>query len=379
MPTTIYLDNNATTRPRPEVLEAMNEHWRASFANPGSHHALGRSARRALEDARETMASILQADTSEIIFTSGGTESTNLALLGFAQATSPGGILLTAGEHLASLECCRTLERDREFWLQFLDVDSNGRLQHDQLLNLDASDLRMATVILAHNETGVVQELRLLAEFCRERGVPLHVDAVQAVGKIPVSFAELGCTAMSLAAHKFHGPRGIGALLLRRGTKLPPLLRGGHQESEHRPGTEPVALAVGMAKALELWHGDQTTRTQHMQQRRDELQVGLLKSIPHAVVNGIGAERLPNTLNISFVGVDAEALLVNLDLAGICCSLGSTCASGSTMPNQALVAMGLSEDVYRSAIRFSVSFETTSEEIQLAIERISRIVERMLS
>ncbi len=376
MPTTIYLDNNATTRPLPEVIEAMNEHWRSSFGNPGSQHALGRTARRALEDARETIANILEADPSEVIFTSGGTESTNLALLGFSQALQPGVILLTAGEHLASLECCRSLERDRGFILQFLGVDSDGRLQPGQLSALSTTDVRMATLILAHNETGVVQDLRPMSEFCQGRGIPLHVDAVQAVGKMPVSFADLGCTAMSLAAHKFHGPRGIGALLLRRGTKLPPLLRGGHQESEHRPGTEPVALAVGMAKALELWQRDQAGRMETMRTRRDELQKRLLKNIPGAVVNGSLTERLPNTLNISFPGVDAEALLVNLALAGICCSLGSTCASGSTTLNQALVAMGLPEDVYRSAIRFSVSFETTAEEIETAVERISAIVRR---
>ncbi len=377
MPTSIYLDNNATTRPLPEVLDAMNEHWRASFANPGSHHGLGRTARKALEDSREKIASILEADPSEVIFTSGGTESTNLAIQGFAQAMSPGAILLTEGEHLASMECCRTLERERGFRLECLQVDSHGMLKPEQLSEFADSDLRMATVILAHNETGVIQDLQRISEFCRERGIPLHVDAVQAVGKIPVSFAGLACTAMSLAAHKFHGPRGIGALLLRRGTTLPPLLRGGHQESEHRPGTEPVALAVGMATALECWHRDQSQRTRLMRERRDELQAGLLETCPNAVVNAMGANRLPNTLNISFPGIDAEALLVNFDLAGICCSLGSTCASGSTLPNQTLVAMGLPEEVYRSAIRFSVSFETTAEEIATAVQRVSQIVERM--
>jgi cysteine desulfurase len=205
----------------------------------------------------------------------------------------------------------------------------------------------------------------------------LHVDAEQVVGKIPVNFQELGATALSLGAHKFHGPRGIGALLLRKGVELSPWLFGGHQEQGRRPGTEPVALIAGMAKALEIWHADQDRRTARVKDLRDRLQQGLEKTCGRVVINGSLEHRLPNTLNISFPGLDGEALLVALDLEGIACSLGSTCASGSTEPAPSLVAMGLSEEIYRSAVRFSLAFDNTEEEITEAIPRIAAVVKRL--
>jgi cysteine desulfurase len=347
-----------------------------SFANPGSRHSLGRKARRVLEEARESIAAILGARPKEVIFTSGGTESTNMALLGLA-AGQPGTIALTQGEHPATRECCLWLQRNRGWKQLILQVDGAGRLQTGQFDALPWEELRMVAVILAHNETGVIQDLGPLAGYCQRQSIPLHVDAVQAVGKIPVSFRDLGATALSLGAHKFHGPRGIGALLLKEGVELSPTVFGGHQEQGRRPGTECVALIAGMAKALELWHANQEERTAQTRSLRNQLQKGLESQCPPVVINGSQEHRLPNTLNISFPGLDGEALLVALDLEGIACSLGSTCASGSTEPAPSLVAMGLREEVYRSAVRFSVAFDNTENEISEAIPRIAAVVNRL--
>jgi cysteine desulfurase len=371
----IFLDHNSTTRPLPEVLDAMSAHWRDSFANPGSRHAEGRTARRSLEDARERIAAILGARPGEVIFTSGGTEAINLAVLGLTPA-NPATVLLTAGEHPATREACRSLER--QGWrLCFVDIDSDGRIVEDPLDDLPWSDIRLATVILAHNETGVIQDTRALAVRCERFGVPLHLDAVQAVGKMPVNFHNLNAAALSLGAHKFHGPRGIGALLLREGAALRPRQLGGHQESERRAGTEPVALAVGMAVALEQWQTQHEERESRLRELRDRLERGLERSCGPAVVNGSRVHRLPNTLNIAFPGVDGEALLVALDLAGIACSLGSTCASGSSEPAPVLLAMGCPPEVYSSSVRFSLSFENTLSEIDEAVNRIGQCVGRL--
>lgn len=374
-PARIYLDNNATTRPLPEVVETVERHLRDSFANPGSRHAEGRTARRVLESARETVARVLNADPDEVIFTSGGTESTNLALLGSTQCP-PATIALTAGEHPATIETCRWLS-GRGWKQQTLAVDEQGLLRPEQFDALPWNDLRVVTVILAHNETGVVQDLAPLGACCREHGVFFHVDAVQAVGKIPVDFQALGASSLALGAHKFHGPRGIGALLLRKDCRLSPSAFGGHQESGRRPGTECVPLAAGMATALARWDAQRAERNEHVRGLRDRLEAGLLRDCDPARVNGAAAPRLPNTLNIAFPGIDGEAALVGLDLEGIACSLGSTCASGSAEPAPALVAMHCPPEVYRSSIRFSLSFENTPGEIDEAIRRIARVVQRL--
>ncbi len=368
MKSTIYLDHNATTPPLPEVVDEVASVMRENYGNPGSRHREGRKSRQVLEECRENMAIWLGALASELIFTSGGTEANNLALRGLAQGP-PGTIVLSPGEHPSILQVCRALV-GQGWRLHELPVDSAGRLVLAEL----PSDTRLVVMILAHNETGVIQDVKPLAQACRARGIPLHLDGVQAVGKIPVDFHELGAATLSFGAHKFHGPRGIGGLLVREGTRLTPLLQGGHQETERRPGTEPVALIAGMARALQLWHSREAWHTVRMQQLRDHLQTLLCNHCAPAVVNGIDAPRLPNTLNISFPGVDGEALLVALDLEGIACSLGTTCASGSSEPAPILVAMGLSTDLYRSAVRFSLSFLNTHDELEIAAERIARVV-----
>ncbi len=371
MASQIYLDNNATTPSLPEVIEVVARVMRDAFGNAGSPHRVGRKARQILEESREHIASLLGANPKELIFTSGGTEANNLAIRGLTHGLS-GTIAISPGEHPSCLEVCRAPVM-RAWKLFRFPVDPSGRLTSVEL----PDETRLAAVILAHNETGVIQDVRPLAEATAARGVPLHLDGVQAVGKIDVDFHDLGATTLSFGAHKFHGPRGVGGLLVRERTRIFPLLYGGHQESERRAGTEPVALIAGMAKALELWHRNRIERTAAVMQLRDRLQSLLAENCSPAVINGLGAPRLPNTLNISFPGVDGEALLIALDLEGIACSLGSTCASGSAEPAPILVAMGLTPDLYRSAIRFSLSVLNTEDEIEDAAQRISAVVARL--
>ena len=371
----IYLDNNATTPVFAEVVDCMNEHWQLAFANPGSQHSFGRDARRVLEDAREGIAEILNADASEVIFTSGGTESINMAVYGLTLGRK-GTIALTAGEHPATIRSCQRASLNG-FQLIHLQVDGSGQILECQLENLPWQDLKLITLILAHNETGVIQNIRKIAELCEQHRVPLLLDAVQAVGKIPVNFQDTKATALAFGAHKFHGPRGVGGLLLRRGVQLPPFLEGGHQENGRRAGTEAVPLIAGMAKALQLWHQTSDDRTAKIASMRDRLQQLLCGTCGPVVVHAENTIRLPNTLSIAFTGLPGEAILVNLHLEEVACSLGSTCASGSAEPAPALLAMGLSKDVCNSSVRFSLSALNTMLEIEEAARRISGVINRM--
>ena len=401
----IDLDHNATTPPDPEVIAAMEVAWKEAYGNPGSRHSAGRRARRSLEEARELVASILGAQPSEVVFTSGGTEANNAAIFGLTPGRT-GMIALPEGEHPSVEMAVRRLE-SAGYSRFTLPHDEHGVLQTESLTDLDWSQLRLVTLLLAHNETGVIQPigkrvvfrsatdrpfaerkatlpadvsipvLDELASLCAEHQVPLHLDAVQAVGKIDVDFHSLGATTLSLGAHKFHGPRGIGALLIREGTRLGPLLFGGHQEREHRAGTEPVALAVGLAQALQIWHADRQRIREHLTNLRDRLAAQLVATCSPVVVHGAGAERLPNTLNVAFPGCDGEALLVALDLAGVCCSMGSACASGSSEPAPILLAMGCSRELALASLRFSLGRKNTFEEIDEAAQRSATVVQRM--
>lgn len=377
-PTRILLDSNATTRPLPEVIRCVADHLETSFANPGSRHAEGRRARQVLETSRESIADILGARPDEVCFVSGGTEASCLAILGLTgfPASEPGAVAISPGEHPATRETCRHLAA---FGWEIIELplDREGRLIETRYSTLPWQRLKLVSVILAHNETGVIQHTEPLAALCRQHGVPLHLDAVQAVGKIRVNFRELGAAALSLGAHKFHGPRGIGALLLAGGLRLTPQLFGGFQEKGLRPGTEPVALIAGMALALEQWHQNQDSRTRKLGELRDQLQAGLLQTCAPALVNGSQVHRLPNTLNIAFPGLEGEPLLVALDLAGIACSLGSACASGSAEPAPVLVAMQCEPEILQSSVRLTVSIDNTPAEIEEAIRRIAVVVHRL--
>ncbi|MDX1947871.1 MAG: cysteine desulfurase family protein [Pirellulaceae bacterium] len=381
-PTSIYLDHNATTPLDPRVLEAMARVWRECGANPASQHGPGRKARRVLEEARESIGTLLGAKTTgmeadHILFTSGGTEANNLALFGLAG--EPGGrLVVSAIEHPSIVGPADELRR-RGVDVQIAPVDAEGVVRVEALANLLETEkrLQLVSVMLANNETGVIQPVAEIAALCRERGVLMHTDAVQAVGKIPVSFRELGVAAMTVAPHKFHGPLGIGALVQRSEVKLAPQLFGGFQQQALRPGTESVALAAGFARALELWQEEAAEREARMRALRDELQQAIRSEIPEAVIIGEAAPRLPNVLNIAFPGLNRQALVMALDLAGVACSTGSACASGSSEPSPVLLAMGLSREVVEGSIRLSLGAFTTAAEVSEAACRISSCVKHL--
>ena len=372
----IDLDHNATTPLDPGVLEAMRPHWMAS-GNPESRHAAGRAARRALEGAREEVAGFLGAGPSEVVFTGGGTEANNLAIFGLAEAAGqgagPGHLVGSPVEHPAVAEPVARLEA--EGWIvDRPGVDGEGLADAGAMAGALRPGTRLATLILAHNETGAIQPVGDLARRAADRGVLVHTDAVQAAGRIPVHFGALGVATLAASAHKFHGPAGIGVLLVRKGVTLAPRLFGGGQQQGRRPGTPAVALAVGMAAALARWHGEAEARRARWVLLRDRLERGLIGALgPGAVVrNGPAdeARRLPQTLNVGFPGLDGDALLMQLDLAGVRASLGSACASGATTASPSLLAMGVPGDRLRSSVRFSLGAGTTEADIDEAVGRV---------
>jgi len=380
----INLDHNATTPPHPEVIETVARISRDAPANPGSRHAGGRAARRVLEQSRELIADVLGASPTEVKFTSGGTEANNLALFGFARGragTTAGAFATLDGEHPSIEEPLKELE-GRGWTRRTIPMDAHGlpAAGGTDISNAGvANEVAFVTMLLAHNETGVLRDLPPWAEVCTARRIPLHVDAVQAAGKIDVDFQASGATTMSIAAHKFRGPRGIGALLVRNGARLPARMFGGHQEDGVRPGTESTALAAGMARALELWREERDSLTSRLTQLRDRFEAGVLAAVPGSFVHAAQAPRLPNTANIAFPGRDGDALLVALDLAGVCASLGSACASGSAEPAPILLAMGAPPKIARASLRFSLGWTNTEAEIDDAVQRIARAAAGMRS
>jgi len=381
----IYLDNNATTPLLPEVADAMDQCLRSGYANPASQHAAGRRARRRLEQAREAIGRLLgarldSAHADQVIFTSGGTESNNLALLGLIQRnhahTTPGRLLISAIEHPSVVGAAAHLER-LGWCVDRVSVDHNCVIDLGELRSLMDPTVRLVSVMLGNNETGVIQPVVEVAAVCRAAGIPLHTDAVQAVGKLPVDFRELGVDALSCAAHKFHGPRGIGVLLVRWGVQIEPILHGSFQQAGLRPGTESVALAVGMQKALEIWHTERQQRSVRLTALRDRLEDRLLAGCPDAVIHDRDADRLPQTTNVSFPGVDRQALVAALDLAGVDCSTGSACASGSSEPSPVLRAMGTAKALLDGSIRLSLGCHTTVAEVEESANRILKAVNHL--
>ncbi len=376
--TTIDLDQNATTPLDPEVLEAMRPHWLAS-GNAESRHSLGRRARRAWDQAIETVARVLNALPIEVVFTSGGTEANNLALFGLADpARGPGHIVLSPIEHPAVAEPVARLKT-----LGF-EVD-RGSVNSEGITDVESMAIgpttRVATLILANNETGAIQPLPGLVAKAKSWSIPVHTDAVQAVGRIPVDFHALDVATLAFSAHKFHGPAGIGVLLVRKGVHLSPMFFGGGQQRGLRPGTVPVALAVGLSVALEKASRDGELRRARWTKMRDDLESGLIEALgpDHVIRNGPLSDelRLPQTLNVAFPGLDGDALLIGLDQAGIAASLGSACASGTTRPSPTLVAMGLPRNRLRSSVRLSFGAFTSEDEIRLAIGKITQVIDRI--
>jgi cysteine desulfurase len=381
----IYLDHNATTPIDPRVVEAMTRAWRDCGANPASQHASGRKARRVLEESREGIAELLGAktggmDADRVIFTSGGTEANNLALCGLLASTIGGSkpvpdvpLIVSSIEH-PSISTMAAYFEARGTTVRRHPVAGSGIVSTN-----DDLAAALVSIMLANNETGVTQPVETLAAKAHTQGSLVHTDAVQAVGKIRVHFGELGVDAMTVAPHKFHGPLGIGALVLKHGVKLQPQLHGGFQQEGLRPGTENVALAVGYHRALELAVSELPERESRMRSLRDELERLIRAPILDTVIIGEDAPRLPNTSCISFPGVDRQALVMALDLAAVACSTGSACASGSSEPSPTLLAMGLPKAVVDGAIRLSLGAFTTAPEVAEAARRILKAVNHLRS
>ena len=363
----IYLDANSTTPVLPEVWEAMRPYLTEHFGNPASAHAVGRKARQALEEARERIATLLDADPDEVIFTSGATESNNLALFGLS-GEPPATLLASPIEHPCVIEPLKQLA-SRGLHIEWLSVRSDGIAQ---MADRNVCPT-LGIIMLVNHETGAIQPVRQLVELF---DCPIHCDAAQAVGKMPVRFHQLGVASMSVSGHKFGAPKGIGLLLLRRGMKLHPRMFGGHQQQGRRPGTESPALAIGLATALDFNSTRLSATTTRVRMLRNRLLSTLAASCPPIVVNSPEQEDLasPFTLNISFPGCRAELLLMKLDLAGVACSTGSACSSGSLLPSPVLQAMGVPDAVLRSAMRFSFSYHTTESDIDEGSRRIVQAV-----
>ena len=381
MPEPIYLDHNATTPILPEVVEAMRACWAEPYLNPASQHIFGRAARRKLEDARDRVAELLGAASPDrVIFTSGGTEANNLAIRGLLQragsvsARIP-NLLISAIEHPSITTLTDHLSQTGHS-IDRLGVDANGVIRIDDLNEKLLADTRLVAAMLANNETGVIQPITELATICNALHIPLHVDASQAAGKLPLIFRDLGASTLTVAAHKFGGPLGIGALIVRHDVTLQPQLFGGFQQGGLRPGTESVALAVGLSTALELWNSHRRKWSSQLQKLRDHFE-SLLRDAPlkncRIQIIGTAASRLPNTSNIAFVGLDRQQLFLALDQAGVACSTGSACASGSSEPSPVHIAMGLEPDVISSALRFSFGISTTPAEVEESTRRIINV------
>jgi len=373
----IYLDNNATTQTAPEVLEAMRPFLSELYGNPSSMHTFGGQIHRKIEDARSQVAGLINADPSEIVFTSCGTESDNTALMSALEInTRKKHIITTRVEHPAVLNFCHHLGR-KGFRITYLPVGSKGELDPDLILKSVDDETALVSIMYANNETGVIFPIDEITRILADRGIMFHTDAVQAVGKIPVNVQETMIDMLSLSGHKIHAPKGIGALYVRKGTRFHPFIIGGHQEHGRRAGTENVASVIGLGKAAELALRNLDEERTTVSRLRDRLEQGLLAACPDASVNGDTQNRLPNTANISFEYIEGEAILLRLDEHGICASSGSACSSGSLEPSHVLRAMGIPYTAVHGSIRFSLSRYTTAAEVDRVIDIMPGIVKEL--
>jgi len=380
--TRIYFDNNATTPVAPEVAEAMRPYLGEDFGNASSVHWFGQRAREAVERAREQVATLIKAPPAEIVFTSGGTESDNAAVFGAVEAartrtlSGPKHVIATSIEHPAVLYSGRALER-RGLRVTFVPVGADGVVDPAEIERSIMPETTLITVMLANNEIGTLQPVGEIGRIARERHITFHTDAVQAVGKVPVDVEKLGVDLLSLSAHKLYGPKGVGALYVRKGTRLEPFMFGGHHERDRRPGTENVPGIVGLGAAAELAERLLAEDAARLAALRDRLEAGILPRVEAVRVNSHPAHRQPNTLNLTFDGIKGESLVMALDLEGIACSTGSACASGSIEPSHVLTALGLSADQARSSIRLSLGRYNTGADVDTALEVIPRVVARL--
>lgn len=374
----IYLDYAATTPTDPEVVQAMLPYFTDAFGNPSSIHSFGQEARAAVEEARDRIASLIGARSEEVVLTSGGTEADNFAITGIAYASENRGnhIITTPIEHHAVIETCRSLER-RGFEVTYLPVDSYGLVDPDDVKKAVTDKTLLISVMHANNEVGTIEPIAEIGRIARERRVAFHTDAVQTVGHIPVDVNELGIDLLAMSAHKLYGPKGVGALYIRKGTRIAPLLHGGEQERRRRAGTENVAAIVGLGKAAEIAQREMDAEVKRLVSLRDQLVEGLTERIEHIRLNGHPTRRLPNNVNVSIEFVEGESMMLNLDLAGIAASTGSACASGSLEPSYVLLALGLSKKLSLGSLRFTLGRETTEEEIDRVIHILPEIVARL--
>jgi cysteine desulfurase len=374
----IYMDHNATTPLREEVLEAMLPYLREEFGNASSLHFFGMQARRAVENTREQVATTLGAQPREIVFTGCGTESDNQAIKGAAFAHRGKGdhIITSQIEHKAVLETCQYLEK-QGFRVTYLPVDEYGTVNPDDVAQAITDQTVLVSVMFANNEVGTIQPITEIGPVCRERKVYCHTDAVQVVGKLPIDVDELGIDMLSLSAHKFYGPKGVGALYVRHGIKVDSLLHGGHQEKGRRAATENVAGIVGLGKALELRLEEMEPEAERLTMLRDKLYNGITERIDHVHLNGHPTERLPGTLDVGFEYIEGEGIIIGLDMAGVAVSSGSACTSASLEPSHVLLAMGIAPALAQGSIRFSLGRGNTDADVDYVLEKLPPIIERL--
>jgi cysteine desulfurase len=383
----VYLDHNATTPVEPEVLDAMLPYFSGDFGNAASIHTPGQRARAAVETAREQVAALLGARPQEIVFTSGGTESDNHAIFGIVRNASGATkhVITTQIEHEAVLNACQALEKEGgnaagnrpAIEVTYLPVDSNGLIDPETLRDAIRPQTALITVMHANNELGTVQPLEQIGKIAAQNDIYFHTDAVQSAGKIPIEVNALGADLLSISGHKFYAPKGIGALFIRGGTRLRQLLYGGHHQRGFRPGTENVPGIVGLGKAAELARHSLKEDASRVSSLRDELERGLLQRVPHSRANTAAAPRTPNTANITFPGIEGEALIIALDLKGLACSTGAACSSGAVEPSHVLTAIGLPPEEARASIRFSLGRHTTSVDIAFALDIVPAAVAQL--
>src|SRR6201993_2479289 len=371
----VYFDNSATTPVLPEIFEAMRPYFHEQFGNASSIHHHGQETRAAVESAREEVAALLRCRPAEIVFTSGGTEADNLALFGIASEGDP--LITSTVEHHAVLNACRRLEEEG-CEVTYVPVDEQGRVDPAEVRRALKPNTKLITVMMANNETGVLQPVEEIGKIAAEAGVCFHTDAVQAAAKVAIDVNRIGCHALSISGHKIHAPQGIGALYVRKGIQIRPLLYGGRHERSRRAGTENVPGIVGLGKAAKLAkeafdRGDD----RKMAAMRDRLQQQILAQVDEAVVNGDGIARVPNTTNIRFDHIEGEALVIALDLKGLAVSTGAACSSGAIEPSHALLAMGLKASQARASLRFSLGKQNIDAEVELAIALVPEAVARL--
>jgi cysteine desulfurase len=374
----VYLDHNATTPVAPEVFAAMLPYFCDEYGNASSIHSFGQRGRGAVEQARNSVAELLGAKPAEIMFTSGGTESNNQAIFGIARAASIGRphVITCSIEHDAVLDPCKELVREGVA-VTILQVDREGLVDPEDVRRAIRPETVLISLMLANNELGTIEPIEAIGEIAAEKGIALHCDAVQAAGKIPIDVNKPAVQLLSISAHKFGGPKGVGALYVRKGTYIRPIIFGGHNERDRRPGTEDVTGVVGIGKAAELARDRRTNHTALIAALRDRLEQGLLQRIPDTTVNGSQTHRTANTTNLTFPGTEGEAMVIALDLKGIACSTGAACSSGAVKPSHVLTAIGLPPEQARATLRLSLGYQTSEAEIDYALEVIPQVIERL--